>query len=294
MFELRVLNGLHEGATLPLSGEAWELGNDEQRDLQLCDTSIQSLHASLARVQDNWQLTPNEGEVFLTYGQPITESLSLEVNQPFQLSGVWLVVSEAGEPWESTSLIPVTPEGVIAKPKLKLTRKSKGLPSWFKPSVVMLIILGVVVLFSWLFSAPATEETTLSKPVIYDSEGLRSVFADKLEERGLQKAVRILSNQYGVTLAGEVTETEKGIIRRLLVSMKNDYDIRVGMQDATTLKKLMLPFRLVQITAGKHANVVINTGKRYFIGDQIGDFTLSKITNKTVEFTGKQNITVNW
>ncbi|SQA96503.1 type III secretion apparatus protein, YscD/HrpQ family [Cedecea neteri] len=61
MYELRVLNGLHEGAALPLSGECWQLGNAADSDLQLNDGGIKASHAQLSRSAEGWLLTPMEG-----------------------------------------------------------------------------------------------------------------------------------------------------------------------------------------------------------------------------------------
>jgi len=295
MFELRVLNGLHEGAALPLSGENWSVGNHEESDLQLCDGEIQSLHAKLSRIDSSWQLMP-EGEVFLAHGQPVKDAFSLDVDQPFQLSGVWLVVSEAESPWQSTSLIPVTPEGKIPRPAFtqRLTLK-RTFPRWFKPALMLLSLMGVIIMTSWFFagSGTATQSRNL-KPVIADSDGLRSVLVRKLEDRDLTRVVSVSGDNHGVSLTGQVTKTQSAIVNRLMIAMKNTYQIRIPFTNATTLKVLTLPFRIVQITAGKHANIVIEGGKRLFIGDVEAGFTLSKITKDSVQFTGNQNISVAW
>jgi len=294
MFELRVLNGLHEGATLPLSGDAWELGNAEERDLQLCDNSIASLHAHLSREDERWQLTPKEGEVYLAHGEAVRDGLQLDLNQPFQLSGVWLVVSDASEPWASSSIVPINAAGVITQPKPKRISFNRW-PVWFKPALVIFGILSAIIVTGWLFtsSSKSVQQTDL-KPVLADSDGLKAILARKLEERDLSKVVIVTGNNHGMALTGAVTPDQSGIVSRLMVSLRNDYDIRVPLNNATTIKKLTLPFRIVQITAGKHANVVIDGGQRMFIGDEHGGYTLSKITKDSVQFTGPESISVSW
>jgi len=296
MYELRVLNGLHEGASLPLSGENWALGNHEESDLQLCDAEIQTLHAKLSRFEEAWQIEPGEGEVFLAHGQPVINTLSLEANQPFQLSGVWLVVSEADKPWSDSSLIPLISDGTLIEPsltpKIKLKRK---FPLWFKPAVIMLTILMGVILTGWFFNAsPSQSKNTDPRPLIADADGLRAILARKLEERDLNKVVTIGGDARGITLNGEVTSTQLSIVNRLMRGLHVDYNIHVPLINDTTLKVLRLPFRIVQINAGKQANIVIEGGRRLFVGDAEDGFTLSKITPNAVQFTGPENISVKW
>ncbi|NIG12932.1 type III secretion protein HrpQ [Pantoea sp. Al-1710] len=295
MFELRVLNGLHEGATLPLSGENWQLGNHEESDLQLCDADILAKHATLSKRDETWHLAPNEGNIYLAEGGRVNDTLTLEPNQPFMLSGVWLVVSESDTPWTSSSLIPINADGLIETAQPKPERESSRFPAWFKPSVVMLIVLGVVIVVSWILSASkTTNETPDNRIAITDAESLRAVLEKKLEDRDLNKLVTITGDEHGLTLNGELTENQLEIMSRLMSSLHDEYKVSLPLINATALKVLRLPFRIVQITAGKGANVVIEDGRRLFIGDKEQGFTLSKITKDTVEFTGSENISVKW
>jgi len=293
MFELRVLNGLHEGAALPLSGENWALGNHEDSDLQLCDSNIQGLHARLSRLESRWQLMPDQGEIYLAHGQPVKEELTLDIDQPFQLSGVWLVVSDATSPWQSTSLIPIDNQGKILKPKTGPKIKVR-LPLWYKSAVVTLTLLLGIMLTGWFFASAPPVQNRNMKPVIADADGLQSILTHKLQERDLSHAVMITHYLSGIYLTGDVTERQMDILNRLMMAMKNEYDIRIPFSNGTKLKRLKLPFRIVQITAGKHANIVTEKGRRLFVGDNESGFTLTKITKDSVQFTGPSNITVAW
>jgi len=294
MFELRVLNGLHEGAALPLSGENWAVGNREDSDLQLCDSNIEGLHARLSRQESRWELMPDQGEIYLAHGQPVIEGLTLDIDQPFQLSGVWLVVSDATSPWQSTSLIPVDNQGKIPKPKTRPKIKVR-LPLWYKSAVVTLSLLLGIMLTGWFFAAsrPHIENKNM-KPVIASAEGLESILIHKLQERDLTHAVTITHYMQGIYLTGDVTARQMDILNRLMMAMKNEYDSRIPFSNGTKRIRLKLPFRIVQITAGKHANIVTENGQRLFVGDHESGFTLTKITKDTVQFTGPSNITVAW
>jgi len=47
MFELRVLDGQHQGAALPLFGEQWSMGAHPDTDLSLYDPGIAEWHVWL-------------------------------------------------------------------------------------------------------------------------------------------------------------------------------------------------------------------------------------------------------
>ncbi|MGI4936529.1 MAG: FHA domain-containing protein, partial [Janthinobacterium lividum] len=47
MYELRILNGLHRGATLPLDEQAQTIGQSEDADVVLVDQGIADRHAVL-------------------------------------------------------------------------------------------------------------------------------------------------------------------------------------------------------------------------------------------------------
>jgi len=296
MFELRVLNGLHEGAALPLTGEAWAMGNAAELDLQLCDSEIRTLHAQLMRQDDDWQLIPREGDVYFAQGKAITGPSTLSLNQPFQLSGVWLVVADSQTPWSSSSFIPIDSRGIITSPKDRLkSRFRTTFPRWVKPASFSLLAIMVITFLSWVLQPTrATEPALPQKPVITDAVTLVSTVEKKLQERELEQQVLLKTDNSGIRLEGELSAEEMAIVKRLMTSLKREYDIRVPFSNATHLHQLTLPFRIVEITAGAHANIVTDNGQRLFIGDEASGYKLSRITKNTVEFTGPEPITVNW
>ena len=61
MFELRVLDGRHQGAALPLFGEQWSIGAHADADLVLNDPGIAEQHARLRLVDSNWSVQAEAG-----------------------------------------------------------------------------------------------------------------------------------------------------------------------------------------------------------------------------------------
>ena len=56
MYELRVLSGLHQGTALPLIGEQWSIGADEEADLALFEPGLEDGALTLQRVEESWVL----------------------------------------------------------------------------------------------------------------------------------------------------------------------------------------------------------------------------------------------
>lgn len=102
ILELRVLNGLHRGATLPLDGDAASLGSDEHNDVVLLDPGIAAQHARLQRnpqagTHDDaagtpsapWQLHHHDGSI-----------VPLWPEQAVPLGPLRIVLADEGSPWE--------------------------------------------------------------------------------------------------------------------------------------------------------------------------------------------------
>ena len=84
MFELRVLNGLHQGTALPLIGESWTIGCDDDHDLALIEPELQRKTIILERRDDLWFI---DGE-------------AIDVDQLIAFDYLWLVLCHTTSPWQ--------------------------------------------------------------------------------------------------------------------------------------------------------------------------------------------------
>ena len=102
ILELRVLNGLHRGATLPLDGDTASLGSDESNDIVLLDPGIAAQHGRVQRKPQApesadladpaaapWELHDHAGGV-----------TPLLLGQPAALGPLRIVLANEGAPWE--------------------------------------------------------------------------------------------------------------------------------------------------------------------------------------------------
>jgi len=310
MFELRVLNGLHEGAALPLSGERWTLGNTVESDLQLCDGGIRKEHALLEREGDSWKLLPQEGVISLSDGENVTATQQWQPGEIYALGSVWLMLAPADAEWD-TSLpmvantagpMPSTqtaePAASVAPVMAKPSLFARMLPRWMQILSVSLLLLLSFTVISWVLqpgmAQPGADEMENRKPILADSVALQSVLLRKLRDRDLVNQVNVQKMAGGITLSGELNASQLAIVRRLVDMLHHDYQLDVPLKNATHLRDISLPFRIVQITAGTHANIVTDNGQRLFVGDERDGLRLSAITADSVQFSGRENIAVKW
>lgn len=80
MFELRVLDGLHQGAALPLFGQQWSIGAHAEADLVLSDPGIAERHAHLRLIDSNWSVQSEAGLLRDAMGQLSAQIASLAPN----------------------------------------------------------------------------------------------------------------------------------------------------------------------------------------------------------------------
>ncbi|MDN5510666.1 MAG: FHA domain-containing protein, partial [Pseudomonas sp.] len=105
MFELRVLDGLHQGAALPLFGEQWSLGANADADLLLDDPGIAEHHARLLLLEGRWSVQAEAGLLKNGDGQMLAQIGDLALNTPFMIGPVSLCVCPADHPWRQASVL---------------------------------------------------------------------------------------------------------------------------------------------------------------------------------------------
>ena len=100
MQELRILNGYHRGATLPLPDQQTRiLGADEDADVVLADPGILGHHASLALAGGGWTLSSLDGNIRRAESNQPTDTLQLAVGDFARVDRIWLTVVDEGAPW---------------------------------------------------------------------------------------------------------------------------------------------------------------------------------------------------
>ena len=101
MLDLRLLNGLHRGATLPLDDGALTLGSSDDADVVLVDPGIEARHAVLAPGPGGWTLTAQDGAVLGMDDNRGLASLELRAGGFARLDHVWIMLADSEAPWEN-------------------------------------------------------------------------------------------------------------------------------------------------------------------------------------------------
>jgi type III secretion protein D len=99
MYELRILSGLHRGATLPLQARPYSVGASEDADVVLVDPDIAATHAHLALHEDGWTLTGADGAVRSAESNRAQTELQLVPGDFARIGNVWITVVDQDASW---------------------------------------------------------------------------------------------------------------------------------------------------------------------------------------------------
>lgn len=100
MDELRILNGLHRGATLPLSGQEITIGSSEDADVVLVDDDIVACHAKLNKAESGWTLCADQGDVYDGKSSAQKSIVELALGDFGRVGDIWITVVEHDAKWE--------------------------------------------------------------------------------------------------------------------------------------------------------------------------------------------------
>jgi len=107
MLELRILNGLHRGATLPLDEKPQVFGASEDADVVLVDEGIEQRHATLTRTKDGWLLSAGEGQVYTADSNRPQTIVDLKAGDFARIGDIWMTIVKEGAPWENPPAEPI-------------------------------------------------------------------------------------------------------------------------------------------------------------------------------------------
>ncbi|MGI8465171.1 FHA domain-containing protein [Pectobacterium punjabense] len=315
MFELRVLTGLHRGAALPLCGNAWRIGAADDADLVLYDPGIAPYHGQLEKSADGWALSALDGALCNTEGHAVEHIDALPPGTPFALGQIWLCIVAANTPWLDDNQTPPTAEEDIPAANISTDEPlahttapttlstptplpAPRLPLWAKASYLLLGALLLVMVGSWQLqesvAMPAAPPPQDTRKPLGTLPQLESTLRMMLQERELSAAVKVAAYQDRLTLTGQLTPDDQKKLERMLAQLHQRYRTALSVDNRTQLKTEQLPFQIVQVTSGSRANVVTADGQRFFIGDEVDNLRLVRIDEHQIEFSGRQQITVNW
>ncbi|TWR63149.1 FHA domain-containing protein [Pseudomonas marginalis] len=305
MFELRVLDGLRQGAALPLFGERWSIGAHADADLMLNDPGVVEQHACLRFIDANWLVQAEAGLLRDPEGQVLAQIAKLELNVPFTVGGVRLCVTLAEQPWPQPAapapVVPVVPVVPLAAnvPAQAMTLSSIS-PSQQRRLISLVLVVTVIIVAVGMVSTGEREaQASLMPPAVQKQElassfEVRQQLLKMLSERELSQRVTLQVINDQVALNGEVSQDEVELVARMLSRFGEQFDSSVPVISRVRVRDGTLPFRIVQIVGGPNGHVVLEEGSRLFVGDEVEGLRLVLIDNGKVVFDGAQRYEVRW
>ncbi|MGA9700061.1 FHA domain-containing protein [Pseudomonas sp.] len=299
MFELRVLDGRHEGAALPLFGEQWSIGCHPDADLVLSDPGVAEQHARLRLIDANWSVQAEAGLLHSAEGQVLAHIANLPLNAVFLIGVVRLCVALADQPWPQAPVPPplLPPPVSQPVPVLKLSSISH---SQQKRLISLVLLVAVIVALVSMFSTGEREAQASLMPPEVRKQALDSPFEVRqqllkmLGERELSKRVSLQVINGQVALNGDVSQDEVELVARMLSRFGEQFDSAVPVISRVRVRDGALPFKIVQIVGGPNGHVVLEDGSRLFVGDEVDELRLVLIDNSKVVFDGVQRYEVRW
>ena len=272
MYELRVLNGLYQGASLPLVGMEWIVGTSEQNDLAIFEPGLTEGEIKIKRSENNW--FQNESPI--------------SVNTPWKREHIWFIICHATTPWDSTQA-PDENQGSSSQ----LVKKKSAF------SIFLFAFLSLV-LCIWALSSIAKDEVlevkTMSQPTVHYQapELAREVLQTMLKEREL-KEIQVIITETHLGLHGELTTDEElSRLKRMVKRFEDRYNSRLPVENNVTLEQFNMPFDIAQVTSGALAHIVLGSGERLFVGDKMNGIELVAITDQYVVFNGDSQLKMAW
>ncbi|WP_339419632.1 MULTISPECIES: FHA domain-containing protein [unclassified Pseudomonas] len=299
MFELRVLDGLHQGAALPLFGEQWSIGAHADADLVLNDPGIAEQHARLRLIDSNWSVQAEAGLLQDADGQMLSQIARLALNVTFLVGSVRLCVTLADEPWPQAPAPVATASPRVNEPAraLKLSAISH---SQQKRLITLVLVVTVIFVVVGMASTGKPEAMASLMPPVVQKQELASPFEVRqqllkmLRERELSQRVGLQVINGQVALSGDVSQDEVDLVARMLSRFGAQFDSAVPVISRVRVRDGTLPFKIVQIVGGPNGHVVLEEGSRLFVGDEVDGLRLVLIDNSKVVFDGVQRYEVRW
>ena len=289
LFELRVLSGLHEGAALPLFGECWSIGADQDADLELYDPGVAARHARLHGMAGRWTVQAQEGLLQDDAGTVRAQIADLAPGRAFAIGGIRLCVADTQSAWLDE------PADAVAQPGAPVTAGSKS--KWLAPGILVLVPILMALAWQPMGSVPALApqpSPASNKRQLETAAQVHQQLLKMLIERDLGNTVRLQVAADRITLGGDVGQDSLALVTRMLERFEVQFETPVTIVNQVQQTSTVLPFRIVQIIGGQKAHVVLADGRRLFFGDEVQGLRLTAIDNRRVLFEGRQRHEVNW
>ncbi|MFB9241752.1 hypothetical protein IV454_18935 [Massilia antarctica] len=326
MLELRILNGLHRGATLPLDGQAINIGSGDEADVVMADHGIEADHALLAPHGDAWLLTPSGGAIHAADRSDACELVELRAGDCARVGDIWLSICWPDSPWEAPPPLPdpephfdareAAPEESAATPAAPPREAPKAHRRWRRRGIGALLATVAAMLAATAYAlttraplAPATAPPaalpavrmdaaapgkTAAAPADAGQPALAALFRKRLADAELLNRFDLALGERAWSMQAHLDDEETARFERILNSFIKEHHITFPVSARAVTAEAMLPFRIGQVISGANASVVTQDGARLYVGDDYRGVRLVAIQPGRASFFGKRKIEVIW
>lgn len=294
MLELRILNGLHQGASLSLDGDDIMLGSSLEADIELLDQGVVNRHCTIeySKTRNQWVLKALEGSLFTASGQRPIKSTAIQKGMVVKVGAIYLGFFDATDPWDLAQYH----QGTMSSAK---ENNNSPLPiKKYRFHIGIVTLIGSLVTYSIADdgkgnAASEYEESSVIETRAVAPTGIDKVLENMLRQRGLLQNVKVTQAGQAWLLNGQLSDDELATIARMIIRFKDQYP-DVELQNATVPVNRVLPFKIKSVSSGLYAHVMTTDGDRIYVGDTFQGFTLKKIDKDKIVFAGDTDVELLW
>jgi type III secretion protein D len=287
----------------------------------LADPGVAPLHAAIEERGGKHWIKPL-ASVLTASGEALKESTVLAPEHYYQLGGVWIGFFQEGAPWPEWPPTAIASgerrrgkSDVAAEAELP-TPAQPGPYPWIRrfAALVLVGIGGVLAIVGIASSAYERRSTPPQRP--QEARGSKSApesplaavmggrtpsdeeligeLKRQMGERDLLQRVDFDFSGGRLEMRGNMDTEEQERFERLLKKFDKTFHPKFEIVARIVPLKDLLPFKIVEVTTGKGANVVTDSGQRLFLGDSLKGYRLAAVESGKVTFSGKRRIEVTW
>jgi type III secretion protein D len=318
MLELRILNGLHRGAAMPIEDTGTlKIGSGEDCDVLISDGGIDAHHLTIEH-QEEYGLVLNPiGTIRGEDGVLLDQSVIIERLHCFSLNGIWIGIANPDDAWDVFGDLPTS----FADVELTNVSSEEYVPDPIKMSWKSKIFAtaGLLMLAGWATASvfmpkqnfKNIDSSSVSKNINanqeeanqkqekkaitkknYSREEMASALDSKLMELQLKKFVDIKYSPEGWDIEGNMDDEDRLRLDRAVEAFNYQYKPRFPINVRILSLTNFLPFKINQIITGKLAGVITQDGQRLFVGDTVDGYRLISVQGNTASFDGKRKIDI--
>lgn len=225
--ELRVLYGPQSGSRLTLFPGDYQLGTSDDCTIILTGPRIEATHAKLSVEDGQTSITPLDGKINDTEGNPIEKKYVLTLGMPIEIGGVWISIDHLDAEWpDPVEVAPISPASPISHPPIHepivevtevQTFITKFIPPHLRAKLALLssflvllvfLISGVSIIFSFQKNEPDISKIATAQNSSIEPQYLNDI-RSKISLITEKNSIKVSRNKQGETVVkGYVSNTE--------------------------------------------------------------------------------------